>query len=460
MASYSQRSGTIGNGRSRQDPISLTIVYRPIEQLLLSVENPRLHSEKQISQIAESIRTFGFLRPVLTDGELRVICGHGRVQAAKVIGIRELPTVSVEHLTEHQIKAFRIADNKLAMNSKWDEKLLGEQLKFLSEVELEFDLETIGFETGEIDVIIEGLAPVVDNARDPADAVPEIQTAVPVTHAGDLWLLGPHRAYCGNSLNEDSFSALMGDRRAALVFTDPPYNRSVDQVTGLGSIQHRNFRMAAGELSEDQFTDFLTQVCSLLAKHSLGGSIHYLFMDWRHMPEILHAGKQVYSELKGLCVWTKDNAGMGSLYRSQHELVFVFKNGKDSHRNNVQLGQYGRYRTNVWNYAGVNSFSRTTEEGNLLELHPTVKPVALVADAIMDCSARNDIVLDPFLGSGTTIIAAERTGRICNGIEIDPLYVDTTIRRWQVFTGKIAVHSISGRSFAELEREAANGLTK
>jgi hypothetical protein len=314
MASSSQRSDTPTSRQSHENPVSLAIVYRPVEQLQLGADNPRLHSEKQISQIAESIKTFGFLVPVLTDGKLRVICGHGRVRAAKVIGIRELPTVSVEHLTEHQIKAFRIADNKLAMNSQWDEKLLGEQLKFLSEVELEFDLETVGFETGEIDVMIEGLAPVVEDTHDdPADSVPDINTAVPVTRAGDLWLLGPHRAYCGNSLNEDSFSALMGDRRAAVVFTDPPYNLSIDKVTGLGTIQHRNFTMAAGELSEDQFTDFLAQVCSLLAKHSIGGSIHYLFMDWRHMAEILQAGKQVYSELKGLCVWTKDNAGMGSL---------------------------------------------------------------------------------------------------------------------------------------------------
>jgi hypothetical protein len=272
-------------------------------------------------------------------------------------------------------------------------------------------------------------------------------------------LLGSHRLYCGNSLNEDGFSALMKDRRAALVFTDPPNDLPIGQVTGLGTIQHKNFTMGAAEMSEDQFTGFLRQGLTLLAKYSVDGSIHYLFMDWRHMGEMLRAGKHVYSELKSLCVWTKHNAGMGSLYRSQHELVFVFKNGKGSHRNNVQLGQYGRYRTNVWSYAAVNFFSRTTEEGNLLELHLTVKPVALVADAIMDCSARNEIVLDSFLGRGTTLIAAERTGRVCYGIEIDPGYIDTAVRRWQVFTGKTAIHGTSGRSFIELEREVANGLT-
>jgi DNA modification methylase len=214
--------------------------------------------------------------------------------------------------------------------------------------------------------------------------------------------------------------------------------------------------MASGEMSPAEFTDFLSRVCSLLASHSVDGSIHFVCMDWRHLGELIAAGKQAYSELKNVCVWTKDNAGMGSLYRSQHELVFVFKHGKESHRNNVQLGQYGRYRSNVWHYPGVNSFSRSTEEGNLLALHPTVKPVALVADAIMDCSARGDVVLDAFLGSGTTIIAAERTGRVCCGIEIEPVYVDTIVRRWQAFTGQSATHALSGRTFTELEKEGGH----
>jgi DNA modification methylase len=249
----------------------------------------------------------------------------------------------------------------------------------------------------------------------------------------------------------------MDGKRASMVFTDPPFNVRIDgHATGLGAIHHKNFRMASGEMSDAEFTDFLAHSFELLLGHTINGSMHFVFMDWRHLPEILAAGQHVYTELKALCVWVKDNGGMGSLYRSQHELVLVFKNGKDSHRNNVQLGQFGRYRTNVWNYPGVNSFSRSTEEGNLLELHPTVKPVALVADAIMDCSARGDIVLDPSLGSGTTVIAAERTGRVCYGMEIDPLYVDTIVRRWQRFTGLSATHAVSGKSFDELEKEVAS----
>jgi len=209
-------------------------------------------------------------------------------------------------------------------------------------------------------------------------------------------------------------------------------------------------------MSRAEFPDFLASVCKRLVSASRDGSIHFICMDWRHVGELLDAGKEMYDEVKNICVWVKDNAAMGSLYRSQHEFILVFKQGKQSHRNNVQLGQFGRYRSNVWQYPGANSFSRPTAEGNLLDLHPTGKPVALVADAILDCSSRGDIVLDPFLGSGTTVIAAERTGRICYGIEMDPAYVDTAVRRWQRFTGMRAVHGESGRSFDDLEKEATN----
>jgi hypothetical protein len=325
----------------------------------------------------------------------------------------------------------------------------------LSEADLDFSLDVTGFEIGEIDVLIEGLAPAIDGGKDPADAVPETST-ISVSHKGDLWRLGHHRVYCGNALDRVSYSELMEGVRADMVFTDPPYNvRIIGHAGGLGAIQHKNFQMASGEMTEAEFTDFLVLACSLMADHTTGGSLHFLCMDWRHTGELVTAGKISYPELKNICVWVKHNGGMGSLYRSQHEFVFVFKSGHGAHRNNVQLGHYGRYRTNVWHYPGVNSFSRSTEECNLLELHPTVKPVAMVADAVMDCSNRNDIVLDPFLGSGTTIIAAERTGRRCYGMELDPGYLDTAIRRWQAFTGLLATHGNSGRSFAQMEEEAA-----
>lgn len=434
----------------------LAIVYRDIAELQTDSKNPRVHSEKQIQQVARSIGAFGFNVPFLIDRKLKLIAGHGRLAACTLLGINKVPTICLDHLTENQIRAFMIADNRLAEQATWDPNLLAVQLKELCDVELDFDLEATGFEVGEIDVLLEAASPEVKGTSDPADDLPETSPGT-VTREGDLWLLGPHRVYCGNSLLPESYSVLMESRLATMVFTDPPFNVKIPgHAMGLGAIHHKNFRMAFGEMTKSEFTDFLAKIMRRCALHSVRGSLHYLFMDWRHLSEILTAGDQVYSELKNVCVWVKDNGGMGSLYRSQHEFVFVFKNGKESHRNNIQLGQYGRYRTNVWSYAGVNSFSRATNEGNLLELHPTVKPVALVADAIKDCTSPRDLVLDPFLGSGTTVIAAERTGRVCFGIELDARYADTIVRRWQAFTGLSATHCVSGRTFVEREQEAGN----
>jgi DNA modification methylase len=386
------------------------------------------------------------------DRDSNVVAGHCRILAARLLGMHEVPTIRLEHLTPAQAQAFMIADNRLTEIALWDDQLLAEQLKILSELDLNFSLEITGFTMGEIDLRIEGLSITEEGQEDPADKLPSLPTGQPVTSPGDLWLLDRHRLLCGNALESNDYRTLMNGTMAAIVFTDPPYNVKIDgHVSGLGSIRHREFSMAAGEMSETEFINFLTRACSLMAKYSSDGSIHYICMDWRHMGELLEAGRLAYTEMKNLCVWAKDNAGMGSLYRSQHELVFVFKHGRAAHRNNVDLGRNGRYRTNVWRYSGANSFSRNnTDEGNLLELHPTVKPVAMVADAILDCSARGDIVLDPFLGSGTTLMACERTGRICYGLELDPLYIDATIRRWQIYTGSQAIHASTCRTFDEI----------
>jgi DNA modification methylase len=435
----------------------LSIRYLRGESLKLDPKNPRLHTEKQVRQIAKSIETFGFNVPVLIDQDAQVIAGHGRLAAAKLLRLSEVPTISLEHLTEPQRRAFMIADNRLTENAEWDDRLLGEQLKSLAEAEIDFSLEITGFEMGEIDLFIEGLSPAQESEHDPGDTLPDTFNQRQVSRAGDLWQLGRHRALCADALDPASYVALMNSDRAAMVFTDPPYNVPIDgHATGLGKTRHRDFLMASGELSPAEFTSFLEKALAAAAAHTVVGSMHYICMDWRHMGELLGAGKKVYTEFKNLCIWAKDNAGMGSLYRSQHELVFVFKHGSESHRNNIQLGQFGRNRSNVWHYPGVNSFARSTEEGNLLDFHPTVKPVALVADAILDCSARGDVVLDPFLGSGTTIIAAERTGRTCYGLELDPRYVDTIVRRWQGFTGKSAIQEASGSTFAEIEQEVVH----
>ncbi len=400
----------------------LVVTYSPLNALSPDPRNPRKHSNKQIRQIASSIATFGFVAPVLVDRELRVIAGHGRLLAAQKLGVAEVPVVSLEHLSEAQARAFAIADNRLTENSVWDDRLLAEAFKELSVLDLDFRLDVTGFEMAEIDMKIEGLSASVE--EDEGDAVPAVDEGPAVSNLGDLWLLDGHRLYCGSALDEASYATLMAGEQAAMVFTDPPYNVPIDgNVSGLGRVRHREFAMASGEMTPAQFTGFLTEACTLMARCSADGAIHYLCMDWRHLGELLSAGGAVYSEFKNICVWVKHNAGMGSLYRSQHELVLVFKHGRSPHQNNVHLGKYGRNRSNVWNYPGVNAFGRSGREGDLLAMHPTVKPVALIADAILDSSGRGEIILDVFAGSGSTIVAAERTGRRGFGIELDPHYV-------------------------------------
>lgn len=446
----SPQSAPVPLRRENEGNTVLRLVTRSLKEISADARNPRQHSSRQITKIARSIETFGFNVPILIDRNGQVVAGHGRLLAAQKLGWEEVPTIALEHLSEAQAKAYRIADNRLTEISEWDDRLLAEQLKELSLVDLDFSLEAIGFEMGEIDFRIESLdvSGGPNGEKDPADDLPEVPAGDPVTKVGDLWLLGRHRLVCGNALEEDDLAKLMDGRKAAVVFTDPPYNVPIDgHCTGLGTVRHREFAMACGEMSEAQFTTFLTRAMERLAAHSEDGALHYVCMDWRHLQEVLAAGHQVYSEMKNLCVWAKDNAGMGSFYRSQHELVLVFKHGKGAHQNHVQLGQHGRYRSNIWRYPGVNSFGRATDEGNLLALHPTVKPVALVSDAILDASRRGEIVLDTFLGSGTTLMAAERVGRICHGLELDPIYVDTIIRRWQAMTGDSAVLAASGFTF-------------
>jgi DNA modification methylase len=439
------------SGRRKQ---RLDIVYRYIGEIKPDPANARQHSEKQLLKLANSIETFGFNVPVLVDAELNVIAGHGRLAACTKLGIGEVPTVCLDHLSPAQRRAFMIADNRLTELAEWDDRLLAQQLKDLSLSGLDFSLELTGFEMAEIDLRIASLDDLPESNSNPADALPELSAGPPLSKNGDVWLLGRHRVLCGNALDPEACRTLMGDERAAIAFTDAPYNVAIDgHAGGLGAIHHRPFPMASGEMDSPEFTAFLGQAFRNLAAFSVEGSLHYICMDWRHMEELLAAGRSVYSELINLCIWTKDNAGMGSLYRSQHELVFVFKRGRYGHRNNIQLGRFGRNRSNVWRYPGANSFARCGEEGNLLALHPTVKPVTLVADAILDCSARGDIVLDAFLGSGTTVIAAERTGRRCYGLELDSAYVDTIVRRWQALTGGNALHSTSGRRFDDLARE-------
>jgi DNA modification methylase len=415
------------------------LVYRRLSDLRPYARNARTHSRRQVAQVAESIRQFGFTNPVLVSGEGEIIAGHGRVEAARLLGLAEVPTLALDHLTPEQRRAYVLADNKLALNAGWDQELLATELQGL--IDLGFEVELTGFSTVEIDLVLEqagesrAALPGAADAAEPADDA--IPAALPhaVTRPGDLWQLGRHRLLCGEARQAESYARLLGEERVDLVFTDPPYNVRIDgHVSGLGAVKHREFAFASGEMSQEQFTSFLAESLGAMARLCRDGAIAFVCMDWRHMRELLAAGHAVFSELKNLCVWNKTNGGMGAFYRSKHELVFVWKVGTAPHTNTFGLGDTGRYRTNVWDYAGISSMSATRADE--LEMHPTVKPVALVADAIRDCSRRGEIVLDGFGGSGSTLIAAEKTGRVARLIEIDPGYCDTILRRFQAYTGK------------------------
>lgn len=393
-------------------------------------KNARTHSKKQLKQIAESIRTFGFTNPVLVDGANTILAGHGHVEAAKLIGMVAVPCVRLENMTPDQKRAYVLADNKLALNAGWDEELLAEELKALLDVDLDFDVEITGFSVAEIDSLVEGLIP--EEPGDPDDDVVPSVDSDRRCRAGDIWQLGMHRLICGSALDAGTVEALMAGEKATMVFTDPPYNVPIDgHVGGSGAIKHREFAMASGEMSKAEFTSFLRNAFQNLVAHSCDSSIHFVCMDWRHMGEMMEAGEATYTELKNLIVWAKDNGGMGTFYRSRHELVFASKSGTAPHINSFELGQHGRYRTNVWQYRGVN----TLRAGRMdeLALHPTVKPVQMIADAIKDVSYRKAIVLDLFGGLGSTLIAAHKTGRRAYLCELDPIYCDRIIRRWKAY---------------------------
>ena len=437
----------------------LKIDYLTPTALKPSTRNARTHSKKQIRQIADSIRAFGFTNPILIDGEQTVLAGHGRLAAARLLALEQVPCVRLERMTPAQKRAYVLADNKLALNAGWDEEILASELQGLLEIDVDFDIGVTGFSIPEIDSLIEGLNP--EEPGDPAeDRLPEIDHGHPISRPDDLWHLGEHRLICGDALKAVTYEALLGDERAEMVFGDPPYNVPIDgHVCGSGSIKHREFTMASGEMSSAEFTEFLKIAFVHLADFSINGSIHFVCMDWRHMGEMLAVGQEVFSELKNLIVWAKDNGGMGSFYRSRHELIFAFKNGTAPHINSFELGQHGRYRTNVWEYRGVNSRGR--DRLAELEMHPTVKPVAMIADAIKDVSRRGGIVLDPFGGSGSTLIAAEKTGRRARLAELDPVYVDCIIRRWQVYAKDDAELVATGKNFDAVAkvRHAADRLS-
>lgn len=432
--------------------LRLEVEYLDPGDLKAPRRQTRKHSDRGLKALQASINEHGFVVPILIDAQRNIIAGHGRWLAAKKSGLKQIPTIEASHLTPEQRRIFALADNKLASLSEWDLEELKVELSELTELDLkmELNLELTGFTTTEIDTLLLPRAP-----KDEGESEGEELCASAVTLPGDLWQLGNHRLICGSALEADTFERLMGNDRAQMVFSDPPYNVPASMISGLGKRKHSDFKMASGEMSPAEFTSFLTTSFDLLSRFSVDGSIHFQCMDWRHMGEMLAAGQSAYSELKNLVVWKKHSGGMGTFYRSQHELVFVWKHGTAPHINNFGLGETGRYRTNVWEYHGNNGFHK--ERDAELAAHATVKPWSMVADAIRDCSKRGGIIVDPFGGSGTTLIAAEHTGRKARLIELDPRYCDVIIRRWQKVTGQEAIQIETGESFEEVAEQRGFG---
>jgi DNA modification methylase len=437
-----------GNGY----PLSRNLVPQrvPVAECKPLGRATRKHSAHQVRKLAESLNRFGFVLPILIDSQGRVIAGWGLVLAARRLGLAEVPAVSLTELSDADLRMLRLALNRLADDAAWDGEALSLEFSDLLELDPAVDLQVSGFEVGEIDGFLHR------DGLDQEDDLPQVGT-VPVSRLGDHWILGDHGLVCGDALRPESYAQLLGNDKAEMMFADPPYNVPIEgHVSGLGVAKHDNFAMASGELSSPEFQTFLKTSLGHAAGRSVNGAIHFVCMDWRHQRELIAAGDEVYSELKNLCVWNKSNAGMGALYRSKHEFIYVFKVGKKPHINNVALGKWGRHRANVWDYVSQNALNGTGK--SKLALHPTVKPVAMIADAIRDCSNRGGLILDPFGGAGTTLIAAERTGRRARLIEFDPIFVDVIIERWQRLTGGTALHAQSGRPFGRVDNIAATDI--
>lgn len=436
---------------SAPPPLTCEVVIRRVDELRPNPRNPRTHSKRQIADLSKTIKAVGFIGAVVIDENDMILAGHARHAAAKLAGLQEVPTLCVRGLRNEQIRAFVLADNKFAERAGWDRELLTAELEELSVLlpTLDLDLSITGFEAGEIDALFANMREGSGASRE--DIVPPTARRA-VSRRGDLWTLRKHRVLCGDARDPKDYAHLMQGEAAAALFTDPPYNVKIPgHAQGRGRVKHPNFAVGAGEMNAEEFHAFLKTCLDLGAGASRDGAIHFVCMDWRHVETLIRAGRDVYGDMLNLVVWNKTNPGQGSFYRSQHELIAVFRVGAGSHRNNVELGRHGRNRSNVWTYAGVNSFGKGRKEA--LAMHPTVKPVALVADALRDCTARGEIVLDPFIGSGTAVMAAEKVGRVCFGLELEPAYVDVAVRRWQAYVKADAVLEGDGRTFDEIAAE-------
>ncbi len=432
---------------SNNIPYPTMVVEYVITTLLQTYSRQiRRHAQSKIRRLAKFIQQSSVIMPLVVDKDNFVVLGNARLAALKLLGIESVPVIRVTHLNEAMMRALVLADNQFCLNAEWYKDALKEELVYLAPLILDLGLELIdlGFETAQLDIIIGNKSIIGAD-----DTLPPSTDAPAITQLSYVWLMGSHRLICSDAREENTYVQLMGDERAEMIFGDLPYNVPIEgHVCGNGAIQHREFVMGAGEMSAEQFIAFMATIFTLLRKFSKDGSVHMQCMDWRHSFEILTAAQQAGYAYLNMACWVKHVGGMGSLYRSQHELVHIFKSGAAPHINNVMLGKHGRNRTNVWQYDGANSFSQ--ERKGDLALHSTTKPVDMIADGIKDCSSRGGIILDPTAGAGSTLIAAEQTGRVARLIELDPLYCDVIVRRWQQRTGHKATLAATGQTFDEL----------
>lgn len=434
-------------------PLGLRPLLRDIKTIHPNDKNARTHKKGQIMALSSMIKAVGFNSAIMVDGEGRILAGHARYAAALQLGMTHVPVIVLDALTEAQKRAFMLGDNQLATLSGWDRGILAEDFAYLNGElpSLGITFADLGFAVGEVNAISEDRGNILGG--DPADALPK-PAKVTVSETGQIWNLGPlgHRVLCGDARSVDEVLRLLAGALAAMCFVDKPYNVPVDgHIQGNGGIQHDEFAMASGEMSPAEFRAFAKVTDEVIRACMKEGGLIYSCIDWRSLPLFMEVGLEVFGSILNVIVWNKTNAGQGSFYRSQHELIALFKVGEGAHTNAIELGKHGRNRSNVWTYPGANTFRK----GRMADLaaHPTVKPVAMVADAIRDCTLPGEIVLDTFLGSGTTLLAAEKVGRRCMGLEIEPKFVDVAIRRWQDFTGLDAICAETGRTFDEIAAE-------
>lgn len=427
---------------------TLRVEYLPIDALQPADRRVRKSTASQNAKVELSLRQFGVCSPILIDGDRRIVHGHVVWETARRLGLETIPAVRIGHLNQAERRALAIALNRLGETGEWDVEAL--KVEFDELIELEVDVIATGFDLAEVDALL-----LEDDADEPeADDVPMVSESQ-VSQLGDLWLMGEHRLLQGDARDREVYARLITEGQGVrLALTDVPFNVPI-RGHCTGQAHHREFAIAHGELSREEFDAFNKDWMRPASSVLVDGGLLATFIDWRSVDLILSAGRELGLDLLNIVVWAKSNAGQGSLWRSQHEMLPVFKKGGAPHVNHVELGRWGRYRSNVWTYPGASTLGSDAREG--LAVHPTVKPRALLEDALLDITNRGDVVLDCFLGSGSTLLAAEATGRVCRAIEIDGRYCDVALARWQQMTGREAILEETGETHAEVARRRGAG---